>query len=102
MLLGATLWEAIRDREVIDFGCGTGSEAVEMAQRGARRGVGVDLQERLLAVARDAAARAGVADRCTFVTTTTERADVIVSLDAFEHFEDPAGILCPPPDRAES
>ncbi|HEU4630407.1 MAG TPA: class I SAM-dependent methyltransferase [Gemmatimonadaceae bacterium] len=93
VLLGADFWSRIRDRVVIDFGCGTGHDAVEMAQKGARRVIGIDIQERMLQVAEASAAAAGVADRCTFATTTTERADVIVSLDAFEHFEDPAAIL---------
>jgi SAM-dependent methyltransferase len=43
--------------------------------------------------ARARAAAAGVADRCTFASGTTERADVIVSIDSFEHFADPADIL---------
>ena len=93
VLLGPTFWDAIRGRTVIDFGCGTGAEAVEMAERGARQVVGVDVQEHLLGQARAAAARAGVSDRCTFATSTDVRADVILSLDAFEHFDDPAGIL---------
>ncbi|CAN5627943.1 hypothetical protein BH23GEM9_BH23GEM9_05210 [soil metagenome] len=93
VLLGAMLWDAIRDRVVIDFGCGTGDEAVEMAQRGARDVIGLDLQERFLCVGRERAAAAGVADRCTFVSWTDERAEVIVSIDAFEHFDDPAGVL---------
>src|SRR5262249_55648860 len=50
-------------------------------------------QERFLEVARRRAEEAGVADRTAFVTDTDERADCIVSLDAFEHFGDPAGVL---------
>ena len=92
-LLGRALWREISDKVVIDFGCGTGAEAIEMAERGARRVIGVDIQERFLAVARERALAAGVADRCDFVTSPSEPADVIVSIDAFEHFSDPAGIL---------
>jgi SAM-dependent methyltransferase len=93
MLLGAGVWDRLRDRVVIDFGCGEGHESVEMAQRGARHVIGLDIQERWLAIARGNAERAGVLDRCTFATTTDERADVIVAIDSFEHFDDPAGIL---------
>jgi SAM-dependent methyltransferase len=64
-----------------------------MAQRGARKVIGLDIQEEWLRQARDRATQAGVSDRCTFVTKTDERADVIVSVDAFEHFHDPAGVL---------
>lgn len=93
MLLGEGVWARLRDRVVIDFGCGEGHESVEMAQRGAAHVIGLDIQERWLAIARGNAERAGVLDRCTFATTTDELADVIVAIDSFEHFDDPAGIL---------
>lgn len=92
-LLGKKIWDEIKDRSVIDFGCGTGLEAVEMAQRGARRVIGIDIQERWLKIARERASISGVADRCHFQTGTDETADVIIALDSFEHFDDPAGIL---------
>lgn len=92
-LLGPSFLREISDRVVIDFGCGEGSEAIDLARHGARRVIGIDIQERFLATARARADQAGVAERCTFTTTTSERADVILSLDSFEHFSDPAGVL---------
>ena len=92
-LLGAKIWSDTKGKVVIDFGCGDGKDAVEVAARGARKVIGVDIRERALAKARRAAADRGVADRCTFTTLTNEKADVILSLDAFEHFDDPAEIL---------
>ena len=91
-LLGPDIFERVAGRDVIDFGCGEGAEAVELAQHGARV-VGIDIQERLLARARARAESAGVADRCRFGTKPEAPADVIISLDSFEHFADPAGIL---------
>jgi SAM-dependent methyltransferase len=64
-----------------------------MALHGAKKVIGLDLREELLIHARSAARKAGVEDRCVFITRTDEKADVIVSLDAFEHFEDPAETL---------
>ncbi len=93
VLLGPALWQAIRGHVVIDFGCGAGAEAVVMAARGARRVIGLDIRDAMLAAARRRAEQAGVADRCTFATRADEKADVIVSIDAFEHFDDPAAIL---------
>jgi ubiquinone/menaquinone biosynthesis C-methylase UbiE len=93
MLLGQDFWQRIDGKVVLDFGCGTGAESVEMAQRGAQRVIGLDIQERFLVAARERAKEAGVSERCTFVTATDERADVIVSLDSFEHFSDPAAVL---------
>jgi SAM-dependent methyltransferase len=93
VLLGADFWREIEGRSVIDFGCGAGAEAIEMALHGARKVVGIDIQERLLEEARAAAAEAGVSDRCSFATRPGESADVIVAIDSFEHFGDPSAIL---------
>jgi SAM-dependent methyltransferase len=80
---------------VIDFGCGTGGESVEMAARGARRVFGVDIRESNLAAARRHAEREGVSDRCVFTTAPApdQRADIVISLDSFEHFDEPGRIL---------
>ena len=51
------------------------------------------MQEKSLAVAREHAARAGVSDRCEFTRSTDEKCDVVISLDSFEHFDDPVAIL---------
>jgi SAM-dependent methyltransferase len=92
-LLGKRIWDETRDKVVIDFGCGDGEDAVEVAKRSAKRVVGVDIRIRALERARARAAAEGVSDRCVFTTATEEKADVILSLDAFEHFDDPAEIL---------
>lgn len=92
-LIGPGVWDRVRGRTVLDFGCGDGTEAAEMAEHGARHVVGVDIDEPSLARARAQALRRGVADRITFATETAEPADVIISLDAFEHFQDPDAIL---------
>jgi SAM-dependent methyltransferase len=92
-LLGEEIFERIRGKFVIDFGCGFGSEAVEMARRGADHVVGIDIREEVLQKARIRAKGAGVQDRCQFATATSETADLVISLDAFEHFANPAAIL---------
>jgi len=92
-LLGERIWEQTKDKVVIDFGCGDSVEAAEVAERGARKVIGIDIREHALTKARQTAAARGVADRCIFGYQTDEKADVILSLDAFEHFDDPAAIL---------
>jgi SAM-dependent methyltransferase len=93
VLLGENLLERIRDRDVLDYGCGSGAEAVEMA--GVARSVfGLDIVPRLLEEAAERARAAGVATRCTFGSVPpAEPVDIIVSLDSFEHFPDPEGEL---------
>ena len=93
VLLGEAFFAEIQGKTVLDFGCGPGAEAVEIAQRGARRVLGIDIRESFLEKARRRAASAGVADRCVFMTAPDEPADLIVSLDSFEHFKDPATVL---------
>src|SRR5689334_13564199 len=36
-LIGKRIWEETRDNVVIDFGCGDGDDAVEVAARGAKK-----------------------------------------------------------------
>jgi SAM-dependent methyltransferase len=92
-LLGPGFWSKIQDKVVIDFGCGFGEDAVEMAEKGARKVVGLDIREEVLEVATRNAHKSPAREKCEFVQSTAERADVITSIDAFEHFEDPAEIL---------
>ena len=92
-LLGPSLLEQLRGKDVLDFGCGVGMEAVRLAAV-ARSVHGLDIMPRYLAEARERARIAGVDDRVAFGTEPPERpVDVIVSLDSFEHFGDPAGVL---------
>ena len=93
MLFGADIRERVRGRRVVDFGCGNGSDVVALALAGAERVVGVDILEPGLDVGRALALRHGVPDRCLFTTHWTEPVDVVVSIDAFEHFADPAAVL---------
>ena len=93
VLLGADRVGQIAGKTVVDFGCGLGVEAIEMARRGAARVIGLDVHEPSLREARRRAARAGVGDRCEFTSSPPERADLIVTLDSFEHFDDPPAVL---------
>lgn len=93
VLFGPEIWREFEHKVVIDFGCGAGNEAVEIAQRGARRVIGLEKREQLRREGAERARRAGVADRCNFTAETDEKADVILSVDSFEHFDDPAAIL---------
>ena len=91
--LGQEFLAKVRDKVVIDFGCGEGSASLDLARAGARKVIGVDIIERRLEKAALRAAEAGLSEICEFTTRTEHRADVIISLDAMEHFQDPAAIL---------
>ncbi|OUT64011.1 MAG: hypothetical protein CBB70_12795 [Planctomycetaceae bacterium TMED10] len=92
-LLGADIWNQTNNKIVVDFGCGTGTESVEMAEHGAKKVIGVEIQRKRREQARNRAEKHGVSGHCVFTSRIRETADVIVSLDAFEHFQNPAEIL---------
>ncbi len=52
VLMGNQFFTDIAGKVVIDFGCGEGADAVEMALKGAKRVIGIDIQEDLLQTAR--------------------------------------------------
>jgi SAM-dependent methyltransferase len=83
----------IKDKVVLDFGCGPGAEANEMALLGAKRVIGLDISEKWLHLAREQALNAGVAARCEFVTRFAGPVEIIVSIDSFEHFAEPDAVL---------
>jgi len=91
--MGDEFFTTIAGKVVLDFGCGEGAEAIEMAQRGARHVIGIDIREDVLQVAKKRALDARVQDICVFATSTKELADLVVSVDAFEHFANPGEIL---------
>jgi 2-polyprenyl-3-methyl-5-hydroxy-6-metoxy-1,4-benzoquinol methylase len=59
--------QPIGGRTVADIGCGPGHYAVALARQGARHVWGVDFAPAMITLAREHAAQAGVAERCTFV-----------------------------------
>ena len=93
VFFGPQVWRDLAGKTVLDFGCEAGVEAIDMAQHGVGRVIGLDIREEPLAMARRAAKEAGVENSCVFTTHTDEKVDVVVSLDAFEHFADPLAML---------
>lgn len=96
-LFDKNIWQQSKNRVVIDYGCGHGREAIELAQHGARKVIGIDTWDKALQLARANAAEAGLSPAvCEFtdaVNGVSEQADVIFSLDAFEHYNEPEAIL---------
>ncbi|MDO8910091.1 MAG: class I SAM-dependent methyltransferase [Pseudohongiella sp.] len=93
ILLGKDFLTDVKGSVVIDFGCGNGEQAVEMAKHGAAKVIGVDIVDRYLEMGRQTAKNQGVSDICEFVRNPSEKADYIIALDSFEHFENPESIL---------
>ncbi|SIO32092.1 Methyltransferase domain-containing protein [Singulisphaera sp. GP187] len=92
-ILGSEGWDDLRDKVVLDFGCGIGFGSVELAKHGAKHVIGIDIRRDVLEVARKYAEENGVSDACKFTESVDEKVDVVVSVDAFEHIGDPAAVL---------
>jgi SAM-dependent methyltransferase len=92
-LFGSGIWGSLAGRVVIDFGCGDGSEAIEIARHGARQVIGIDVRHAALERASRAAELAGLADRCVFASDTVAPVDVVLSIYGFEHYDEPEGAL---------
>lgn len=82
-LLAALEEVGIRDRSILDIGCGIGDLATEAVSRGASQAFGVELSARAVEEARRLAADRGVADRISFqvgdgAKVPLPKADVVV------------------------
>jgi SAM-dependent methyltransferase len=98
VLLGPHIWDDIRGKTVVDFGSGEGYEMIELANHGARQVIGVEPWPKWIASAKErlAASAESVSSKCEVVERWDEsrpKVDVIISIDSFEHYEDPAAIL---------
>ena len=93
-LLGNDIFERLSGKTVVDFGCGYGEQTLELAQQGAGLAIGVDIREDLLEGARR---RAADVPNVTFLNASrlgaSGFADFVLSVDAFEHFTEPADVL---------
>lgn len=92
-LLGDKFKGAVFSKIVIDFGCGNGEDVEQVGQWGAKLALGIEIREELV---KKNLLR--VTDKnCNFVTTLPSEikncADIVYSVDAFEHFDRPEVIL---------
>jgi 2-polyprenyl-3-methyl-5-hydroxy-6-metoxy-1,4-benzoquinol methylase len=91
--------EPLAGRTVLDVGCGSGRYGLAFAARGAARVVGVDFAPAMIDLARQLAARAGVAERCEFRAGAFPEAvpdgpfDHSVAMGFFDYIESPGPVL---------
>ena len=83
----------IKDKFVVDFGCGHGADTETMARWGAKLALGLEIRPELV----EANKERTELSNCSFATTLPDhlksQADLIISIDAFEHFSDPKEML---------
>src|SRR5688500_9369166 len=88
------LLDRIKDKSVLDYGCGPGYQAVAMAQQGAKSVVGLDINPNWLERANALAAENQCTDRVSFFeagrfladSSNRGKFDVVLYCGSFEHF----------------
>jgi SAM-dependent methyltransferase len=90
--------QRVRERTILDYGCGPGWQAVAMAVNcGASQVVGIDINQKWLQAGRSLAEREGCQDAVSFVSEVPPELlgtfDVAISISSFEHFGDPEANL---------
>jgi SAM-dependent methyltransferase len=92
---GSEILQELAGKTVLDFGCGTGNEVIEVAQLmgPSTTVIGLDSRDSVLNAGRKQAIALGLENCCRFMKSVDEPVDVIFSIDAFEHFPDPEGVI---------
>jgi 2-polyprenyl-6-hydroxyphenyl methylase / 3-demethylubiquinone-9 3-methyltransferase len=90
----------LKDKRVLDYGCGGGLFSVYAAQAGASLVVGVDAEESIISTARYFCHKEDVAGICTFMSSEEFKLavkrrhfDVILMKDVIEHVDDDTNLL---------
>jgi magnesium-protoporphyrin O-methyltransferase len=81
----------LRDRRILEIGCGSGIYSIEVARRGGYA-TGIDVSPKMIALAGENAAAAGCAERCSFLVKdlgaldpAEEMYDAVIAIGLFDY-----------------
>jgi 2-polyprenyl-3-methyl-5-hydroxy-6-metoxy-1,4-benzoquinol methylase len=81
-------------KDILDYGCGSGLQALAMGQSGARSVFGLDTNQHAIAEALEQAKRLGLQARVEFGDSLAwlegRRFDLVICQNSMEHFPEPA------------
>jgi len=89
----------IEGRSFLDVGCGTGRYSLELARRGARKVVGIDISERMVDICQQRAKEEHLDSCCQFLQTdlleyqSDEIFDVCIGVGLFDYIREPLSVL---------
>ncbi len=91
------LSERIKNKVVLDFGCGEGMQALALAKAGAQKVIGLDTNAEAITRAEQRARAVGLAGKVIFSSALGDqwpgKIDVVISQNSMEHFPEPLPIL---------
>ena len=92
---GVSFLEEIRNKTILDYGCGAGYQVVAMALKGAKSVVGLEVRNDLFKEGINLSREYHVESKVKFSTCLDYRQkyDIIISQNSFEHYDDPCAIL---------
>ncbi|MBC7712267.1 MAG: class I SAM-dependent methyltransferase [Rhizobacter sp.] len=85
--------QKVSGKFVVDFGCGLGGDTKTMAEWGAKLSLGLEIREELVKSNSENIQLSNCAFATTLPNDLVQKADLIISIDAFEHFSHPDQIL---------
>ena len=89
--------DIVKDKDILDFGCGNGALSFLMVRLGAKSCIGVDLDQRSIDIANDRARGKAISFKHASSTTRIDLADhsidVIVCFDVMEHIMEYKSIM---------
>lgn len=92
-IFNKTFRNKIKDKFVIDFGCGYGEDTKTLATWGAFHALGLEIRHELVEENRKNIQLPNCSFETNLPQTLNTKADIIISVDAFEHFDHPDDIL---------
>jgi 2-polyprenyl-3-methyl-5-hydroxy-6-metoxy-1,4-benzoquinol methylase len=91
--------EPIHTKTFLDVGCGTGRYSLELARRGAKKVVGIDVSERMIKVCNRRAKKENIEDRTRFILADImeyepdEAFDICIGMGVLDYIKNPLPTL---------
>jgi SAM-dependent methyltransferase len=92
-ILGNNFVNTVKDKIVIDYGCGHGGDVQQIAEWHAGHVLGIEIREELVKNNQERIKLMNCSFHTTLPAQYHSKADIVVSIDAFEHFDRPDQIL---------